>query len=94
MKRYLAIAVCLFICSAAVLANVRKTFISSKSDDGAVLKMGDGSVWVVDEVDRVDSSVWLAADSVIIDDDSNSCAHVQIINTDEDDEAVCAKEVK
>lgn len=94
MKRCLTLAVCLFVCSSAALASLRKTFISSKSDDGSVLKMGDGSVWVVDSVDRVDSSVWLAADDVIIDDNSSSCVHAQIIDTDEDGEAVCATEVK
>lgn len=92
-KCYAAIILCSLLCSTDALATLTKTFISSKADDGSVLKMNDGSVWVVDEVDRVNSSVWVAADEVVIDDDSSACVHVQIIDTDEDGESVCASEV-
>ena len=41
-------------------------WIESKSSDGSIIILEDGSVWEVDGVDRVDSSLWLTADEVIV----------------------------
>lgn len=40
-------------------------WVRSVSDDGGVLTLEDESVWLVGEVDRVDSMLWLPADDVI-----------------------------
>ena len=46
-----------------------KHWIHSKSIDGSVIILEDGSVWEVDPPDRIDSSLWLPTDEVIIYDD-------------------------
>jgi hypothetical protein len=91
IKRYMAVATLALLLASIASARMFKDFIATKSDDGSVLKLGNKQVYVVDEVDRVDSKLWLPADDVIVDEDSSSCTHVQIINTDEDGESVCAE---
>ncbi len=53
-------------------------WIDSVSSDGKVLKLEDGSVWLVDDVDTVISSLWLPTTEVII------CSS-KIINTDDNE---------
>lgn len=43
-----------------------KHWIQSKSDDGSIIILEDGTVWQVDMVDRVDSMLWLSIEDVII----------------------------
>ena len=44
-------------------------------DDGKILKLEDGSIWQVDDVDTVDSAIWLPISDVVVCDG-------KIINTD------------
>ena len=55
-------------------------------DDGNLVKLEDGSIWKVDPVDTVDSSLWLATSDIVACDD-------KLINTD-DNEVVNAKRIK
>ncbi len=54
--------------------------IESVEGDGKVIKLDDGSMWEVDDVDTVDTARWLATDDVVL------CDR-KIINTDEKESA-------
>ena len=56
--------------------------IKSVSSGGEVLVMISGAVYKVDQLDRLDSELWLPADDVLICDDG------RMINTDEEGEVV------
>jgi len=43
-----------------------KHWIQSKSDEGSIIILENGSVWEVDAVDRVNSMLWLSTEDVII----------------------------
>lgn len=59
-------------------------WIESASDDGEIIVLEDGSVWEVDSIDTVTSSLWLPLSSILICDG-------RLINTD-DDEMVSAEQ--
>lgn len=67
--------------------------ITDKSDDGAYLGLDDGTKWIVSPSDRSTTSTWTVGDDVVIVDDSKSCPGVEIINTDENGDEVCAKQI-
>lgn len=60
--------------------------IESVMSDGSIIKLDDGSVWEVDDVDTVDSSLWLETTDI------TACAD-KLINT-EDNETVGAHRIK
>jgi hypothetical protein len=60
----------------------------SVSSNGSILIMLSGSIYKVDELDRLDSELWLAADDVLVCDDG------RIINKDEDGEVVGAQRLR
>jgi hypothetical protein len=55
-------------------------FIESVEGDGKVIKLDDGSMWEVDDVDTVDTALWLATEDVVLCDG-------KIINTEEKESA-------
>ncbi len=61
-------------------------WIERVSGNGAILVLSDGSVWRVDPVDQVTSSIWLPVTDVIACDD-------EIINVD-DGESVSARKIR
>jgi hypothetical protein len=61
-------------------------WISSSIDDGKYIKLEDGSLWEVDGVDTVDSSLWLELDDITVCDG-------KLINTGEN-ESVEARRIK
>lgn len=61
-------------------------WIDSVSDDGTIVKLEDGSVWMVDSVDAIDSAMWLPTTDII------SCGD-RLINTD-DNETVSARRLR
>ena len=67
--------------------------ISDKSDDGAYIGLDDGTKWIVSASDRSTSSTWSVGDDVVVVDDSNRCSDVEIIDTDENGDAVCARQI-
>jgi hypothetical protein len=60
--------------------------IESVTSDGAIIKLDDGSVWEVDDLDTVDSALWLETTEI------TACAD-KLINTD-DNETVRAHRIK
>jgi hypothetical protein len=54
--------------------------IESVEGDGKVIKLDDGSMWEVDDVDTVDTSLWLPPSAVVL------CGG-RMINTDENESA-------
>ena len=55
-------------------------------DNGHLIRLEDGSLWQVDSIDAVTSSIWLPVDDIII------CGNC-LINAD-DDEAVHARRIR
>lgn len=53
-------------------------WIDSVMDDGKIIKLEDGSLWRVDDVDTIDSALWLPVSDVVVCDD-------KIINTDDNE---------
>ena len=84
----------LIFLSTAMFASVDTNTIEAKTDDGSVLTMLDGSVYLVDYTDRIDSALWLPTDDVVINDNASTCTYVAIINTDENNESVCARRIR
>jgi hypothetical protein len=67
--------------------------ITDKSDDGAYLGLDDGTKWIVSPADRSTSSTWTVGDDVVIVGDSKNCSGVEIIDTDENGDEVCATKI-
>lgn len=65
--------------------------ITSKSDDGAVIRTDDGKTWIVDSSNRSTSSLWLVTETLIEIDDSSACTHWELVNKDDDNSSVCAE---
>lgn len=65
--------------------------ITSKSDDGAVIRTDDGNTWIINSTDRTTSSLWLVTETVIEIDDSNSCTKWELLNKDDNNSSVCAE---
>jgi hypothetical protein len=57
-------------------------WIEAVMNDGSVVKLEDGSLWQVDSIDTITSSLWLPATDIVVCDD-------KLINT-EDGETVSA----
>jgi len=60
-------------------------WIEDVMDDGALIKLEDGSLWKVDDADVGDSAAWVAATEIVVCDG-------KLINTD-DDETVEAERI-
>ena len=61
-------------------------WIEAVLDDGRLIKLEDGSLWQVDPIDRVTSSIWLPISDIII------CGN-RLINED-DNETVHARRLR
>jgi hypothetical protein len=61
-------------------------WISSVNRDGEVIILEDGSVWLVDPIDQIDSSLWLPISDIV------ACSD-KLINVD-DNETVGARRVR
>ena len=61
-------------------------WVDSVSNDGQIVKLEDGSIWEVDAVDAIDSSLWLPTTDIVACDD-------KLINT-EDNETVSATRIR
>lgn len=78
----------------AINASSYTSSISDKSDDGTYISLDDGSRWIVDSVDTSTLSIWIKGDDVIALSGSRFCTHVELINTDEGGDEVCASAVR
>jgi hypothetical protein len=61
-------------------------WIDAVMDDGRLIKLEDGSLWEVDEIDTLDSALWLPRSDVVV------CVG-KIINVD-DNESVGAHRIR
>jgi hypothetical protein len=61
-------------------------WVASVSDDGQIVKLEDGSIWEVDPVDAIDSTLWLPTTDIVVCDD-------KLINVD-DNEQVSADRIR
>ena len=71
-----AVLVFLVATSGGTMACESGHWIDHVSDDGSVVVLEDGSVWLVDRVDQIDSALWLPTDGVV------ACAG-RLIDTDD-----------
>lgn len=81
----------LIICSMYMLSNPIFAcepghWIKSKSSDGSVVVLEDNSVWEVDSIDRINSTLWLPFENMIVCDD-------ELINSDTGDK-VSARQLR
>jgi hypothetical protein len=79
---------CFFVAHAADTAS-----ITDKSDDGVYLGLDDGTKWIVSPPDRSTASSWTVGDDVVIVENTKNCSEVEIIDTDESGDEVCAKKI-
>jgi hypothetical protein len=61
-------------------------WVNSVSSDGQIVVLEDGSIWEVDSLDRIDSSLWLPTEDIVACDD-------KLINVDSGD-AVEARRIR
>jgi hypothetical protein len=61
-------------------------WIEAVLDDGRLIRLEDGSLWQVDPIDTITSSIWLPVSNIII------CGN-RLVNED-DDETVHARRVR
>ena len=68
MKRSLLLFVLCILPSVAIARDGidYNHWISDKSENGTLILLEDGTVWVVTPVDRVKTSIWLAVDHIAI----------------------------
>jgi hypothetical protein len=91
MRKIMPFLLLITLCSCASLVEATECWtdsIMSVSSNGSILIMLSGSIYKVDELDRLDSELWLAADDVLVCDDG------RIINKDEDGEVVGAQRLR
>jgi hypothetical protein len=62
--------------------------IDEVTGGGEYIKLVDGSLWEVDETDRVDAELWLGTENVIVVDGHDPLYPYTMINTEEDGEKV------
>jgi hypothetical protein len=81
--------------SPAMAMNCEKDSLSDVSGSGAILEMLSGQIYKVDDIDRIDSALWLATEDVLICTDTitfegKKFTIYKIINKDSDGEEVNA----
>jgi len=74
MRRLILAMLLIYVVLLANLAwgAAQETFLKGKMDDGAVLILGDGSVWEVSPAHRSESKLWRPGDRIKIP-DSKDC---------------------
>jgi hypothetical protein len=65
-------------------------WIESVMDDGSIIKLEDGTLWMVSPLDIIDSALWLPISEITVVDGNNPVYPFRLINTD-DNEIVNAK---
>lgn len=65
----------------------RGHWIDQVLSNGRFVVLEDGSVWEIDPIDTINSSLWLGADNIILAKEDRNDAVCHIINTDSNDSA-------
>ena len=55
-------------------------WIDEVLNDGSVIKLEDGSIWLVDDLDQIDTALWLPVSNIV------ACDYM-LINTDDGEKA-------
>jgi hypothetical protein len=55
-------------------------WIDEVLNDGAIIELEDGSIWLVDEIDRIYTAIWLPVSNIVV------CDGL-LINTDDNEKA-------
>lgn len=73
MKKLLSVVLLAFAAAGSIPAAnaAQELMIAAKSNDGSIIKLEDGSIFEVDSVDRIDSSLWIPGDDVVLTDDED-----------------------
>jgi hypothetical protein len=75
------VAVLAFLAPARAIACDKGHWVQAVSEDGEVVTLEDGTVWLVDALDRVDTALWpLTADIIVCDG--------QLFNAEDNESAV------
>jgi len=93
LTRNLLVLITLLMVGLCVARAADTASITDKSDDGAYIGLDDGTKWIVSPSDRSTASTWTVGDDVVIVDDTKNCSGVEIIDTDENGDEVCAKQI-
>ncbi|MBF0132836.1 MAG: hypothetical protein HQL75_09665 [Magnetococcales bacterium] len=81
VKRWMIWLVAIFmVCESGISYGACEVghWVSEKIGSGEIIRLEDGSLWEIDSIDRIDTSLWLPTDNIIICDD-------QLINSDSGD---------
>jgi hypothetical protein len=62
-------------------------WMTEKTDDGAVVILEDGSIWQIDPMDRLDTSLWLPPSEIAVIETNNSPMSYLLVNTDDGEKA-------
>lgn len=60
-------------------------WISDVSSDGGIVTLEDGSVWSITNIDRLDSTLWLTTEDIVVIESSSGLTPFKLINTDSGD---------
>jgi hypothetical protein len=68
MKRLIALLALCFACvgQAQAYEDCSTETIDSVSSDGSVVELLDGDKFLVSEIDRIDSALWLPTDDIVV----------------------------
>ena len=88
-----AVVVFYQLSTATVAYGADTASITVKSDDGIYVGLDDGTKWLVSKSGTSLVSGWAVGDDVVEVEDSKACTGTELINTDEQGEAVCALDV-
>src|SRR5262249_52405441 len=59
-------------------------WVKSKTDDGEIVTLEDGSVWLIDVLDRIDTALWLPITDITV---VETTGGYLLINTDDGEKA-------
>jgi len=57
-------------------------WVSKKIDGGKFLKLEDGSLWEISPIDRINTSLWLITEEIIVIESGNPLYPYKLINSD------------
>lgn len=67
--RKLIIILAISLLSTPILACESGHSIKSKSSGGSVIVLKDNAVWEIDSINRIDSTLWLSIEDIVVCDD-------------------------
>ena len=85
-KALVLAGLCLFSTTLSAQACEDGHWVENVTDDGKIVILEDGSVWLIDPVDRVDTALWLPTSDIV------ACSD-KLINTD-DGEIAAARRIR